>query len=311
MNQFKIQNDARGLEEAALTKFKIQDSHPQGDGVSTNKMPLIKQPMLMLLLASQVFLINVAVKAQTSDPGAVVVETIESDSDVPVTAPRRKRQETFLEKTLDLYIKGQEYLTTARKYIDIDFNKFRIKWGNISTEIGKAIDKALKDGNKDPYKTGDGVNDAISDGEDPELINTPSEVQGENAEIDVHRSYTRAQSQAILGAEGQERIEEEAEITNTAVTDTLKEADAVQADVITQDILKKMAVQNLQTVIITKALHSEGQRQTQLLATTNMNLGDISEQMDVEAKKKSAESAATSREILRAGAALDAFWKNQ
>ncbi|MBE9210531.1 hypothetical protein IQ244_29320 [Nostoc sp. LEGE 06077] len=272
-------------------------------------MQPIKQAILMTLLASQISLINFPVKAQTSDPNAVVVDTGESDVDVP--NPVKKIEKTFLEKTLDLYIKGQEYLTTARKYIDLDVKKFSIKWENINTEIGKAVDKAIKDGQKDPYKTGDGVKDAVSDQEDPDLIDTPPEVQGENAEIDVHQAYTRAQSQAVLGIDGQKNQAEEAEISNTAVTDSLEQAETAQKDVITQDILKKMAIQNLQTAMLARATHGESQRQTQLLATSNMNLADISGQMSVEEKKKQAESTAASREMLRAGAALDAFWKNQ
>jgi hypothetical protein len=72
-----------------------------------------------------------------------------------------------------------------------------------------------------------------------------------------------------------------------------------------------MAVQNLQTAMLTKSVHREAQKQTQLLATTNMNLADISEQMSLEERKKQAESSAASREILRSGSALDSFWKKQ
>lgn len=271
-------------------------------------MKPINRTIITIVLASQNFLISVPIRAEISDNNAVVVDTIESNN---VTNSVKTRDKTFLEKTLELYIKGQEYLTTARKYIDIDFKKFSIKWGDISTEIGKAIDKAIKDGNKDPIKTGEGVNDAVSAQEATDLINTSQEVQGENAQRDIHKQYTYALSQAVLGVAGQKRILEEAEITNTAVNDSLEQADAAQRDVITQDILKKMAVQNLQTAMITKSLHGDAQKQTQFLATANMNLADISGQINVEAKKKEAESAATSREILRAGAALDAFWKNQ
>ncbi|MFN6572014.1 hypothetical protein [Dendronalium sp. ChiSLP03b] len=271
----------------------------------------IKRVILTTLLASQIFLISIPVKAQTSsDPNAVVVDTVKSNESNNVN-PAKKRQKTFLENTLDLYIKGQKYLTKARKYLDLDLKKFSIKWGGVNTELGKAIAQAIKDGNKDPYKTGDSINDAVANQSDSELINTNSRIQGENAEKEIHQLYTRAQSQAFLGAEGQKNQADSAEISDTAVTDSLQQAEAAQKDVVTQDILKKMAVQNLQTVMITKSLHGEAQQQTQLLATTNMNLADISEQMSDEERKRQAESAATSREILRAGAASDAFWENQ
>lgn len=275
-------------------------------------MQLIKQAILMTLLACQIFLSNIPAKAEASNQD-VVVDTVEveANSDIEIPNPAKKREKTFLEKTLDLYIKGQQYLKTARKYVDLDFQKISIKWGSVNTELTKAINKAIKEGQKDPIKTGEEVNNAVSEQEDTDVINTSPEVAGEQAQLDVHQSYTRAQSQAILGTLGQKNQAEEAQITNTAVSDALEQADAAQYDVVTQDILKKMAVQNLQTAMLTKSVHSEAQKQTQLLATTNMNLADISEQMSVEERKRQAESTATSREILRSGSALDSFWKQQ
>ncbi|AUT04635.1 hypothetical protein CLI64_29810 (plasmid) [Nostoc sp. CENA543] len=260
----------------------------------------------------QISLNSIPAKAEAPNQD-VVVDTIEveASSDVDVANPVKKPKKTFLEKTLDLYIKGQEYLKTASKYVNLDFKKISVKWGGINSELAKAIDKAIKEGQKDPIKTGEEVNNAVSGQEDTDVINTSPEIQGEQAQIDVHQSYTRAQSQAVLGAEGQKNQAEEAQITNTAVGDTLEQASSAQYDVVTQDILKKMAVQNLQTAMLTKSVHSEAQKQTQLLATTNMNLADISEQMSIQSKKEKAESSATSREILRAGSALDSFWKNQ
>ncbi|MEA5566635.1 hypothetical protein [Anabaena sp. UHCC 0399] len=251
-------------------------------------------------------------KAEASNQD-IVVDTmeVEASSDVEVVNPVNNPKKTLLEKTLDLYIKGQEHLKTAKKYVDIDFQKISIKWGSINTELAKAIDKAIKKGQKDPIKTGEQVNDAVSEQEDTDLIDTSPQVKGKQAKLDVHQTYTRAQSQAVLGAEGQKNQAEEMQITNTAVSDSLKQADAAQYDVVTQDILKKMAVQNLQTAMLTKSVHQESQKQTQLLATTNMNLADISEQMSLEEKRRQAESSAASREILRAGSALDSFWKKQ
>ncbi len=191
------------------------------------------------------------------------------------------------------------------------FKKISIKWGSVNNELVKAIDKAIKEGQKDPIKTGEQVNDAVSEQEDTDLIETSPQVKGKQAQLDVHQTYTRAQSQAVLGADGQKNQAEEVQITNTAVRDSLKQADAAQYDVVTQDILKKMAVQNLQTAMLTKSVHQESQKQTQLLATTNMNLADISEQMSLEERRRQAESSAASREILRAGSALDSFWKKQ
>ncbi|MBD2415977.1 hypothetical protein H6H01_35760 [Nostoc calcicola FACHB-3891] len=100
-------------------------------------------------------------------------------------------------------------------------------------------------------------------------------------------------------------------MSNEAVTSSSENAQAVQSDIVTQDILKKIAIQNLQGAIITKSLHVEAQKQSRALAAANINLADMSGRMDEETKRLEAESTATAKGILRSAAALDAFWENQ
>ncbi|MBW4558730.1 MAG: hypothetical protein KME59_22930 [Trichormus sp. ATA11-4-KO1] len=100
-------------------------------------------------------------------------------------------------------------------------------------------------------------------------------------------------------------------MSNEALATSSDNAVAAQNDIITQDILKKIALQNLQGSIITKSIHAEAQKQSRALAAANINLADISSRMDQQARKEQAEAVATARQILRSAAALDAFWENQ
>ncbi|TVP62445.1 MAG: hypothetical protein EA343_10985 [Nodularia sp. (in: Bacteria)] len=84
--------------------------------------------------------------------------------------------------------------------------------------------------------------------------------------------------------------------------------DAAQEDIITQDILKKIAVQNIQGVIISKSIQSEAQKQSRALAAANINLTDISTRMDEKSRKEEAEARATASQILEAAAFRDGFW---
>jgi hypothetical protein len=104
---------------------------------------------------------------------------------------------------------------------------------------------------------------------------------------------------------------QEAAITNDATAQSSENANAAQQDVVTQDILKKVAIQNLQSVVIAKSIHSEAQKQSRSLAAANINLADISSRMDSLAAVKDQESNAATRQIIQSAAVTDSFWKNQ
>ncbi len=174
-----------------------------------------------------------------------------------------------------------------------------------------SIDSTIGDlGIPDPLDAGRQIKDAIAK-KDAGLLETNPILQAQSAVIDWNEQYSRGQAQSILGAEGQKVQAQEAEISNDAAVTSLDNAQTAQADVITQDILKKIAIQNLQGAVITKSIHAESQKQSRALATANINLADISNRANEQAKKQQAESNATAREIVRSAAAVDAFWEDQ
>ncbi|MBD2438847.1 hypothetical protein H6G69_18845 [Nostoc sp. FACHB-110] len=98
-------------------------------------------------------------------------------------------------------------------------------------------------------------------------------------------------------------------MSNYAVETSSALSDESQNDVITQEILKKMAIQNLQTAIMTKSIHSESQKQTRALSAANINLSDISSRLDEQARKEQAQSNSSAMQILGTAAFADAFWE--
>jgi hypothetical protein len=205
----------------------------------------------------------------------------------------------------------QQVMTSLQSYIKLYSQEF----SQLSKDANKDkdLDIAITSTNgvmgiPDPLKAGKNIKVIIQQ-QDTDLVETDSQAQGENAQRQWHQAYTYGLSGSVLGREGQKTQAQEAEISNYAVENSSNTADEVQNDVITQDILKKMAVQNLQTTVITKSIHSEAQKQTRALSAANINLSDISSRLDEQARKEQANNNSSARQIIGAAAFADAFWE--
>ncbi|MEJ6488025.1 hypothetical protein N0Y54_43590 [Nostoc punctiforme UO1] len=205
----------------------------------------------------------------------------------------------------------QQVMTSLQSYIKLYSQEF----SQLSKDLNKDkdLDIAITSTNgvmgiPDPLKAGKNIK-VIVQQQDTDLVETDSQTQGENAQRQWHQAYTYGLSGSILGREGQKTQAQEAEISNYAVENSSNTADEVQNDVITQDILKKMAVQNLQTTVITKSIHSEAQKQTRALSAANINLSDISGRLDEQARKEQANNNSSAKQIIGSAAFADAFWE--
>jgi hypothetical protein len=205
----------------------------------------------------------------------------------------------------------QQIYQSLQRHINVYSEEFSQAWGELGGEITKSINSTIGDlGIPDPLDAGRRIKDTVAK-QDTDLLETNPILQAETAVIDWNGQYSRGQAQSILGVEGQKVQAQEAEISNDATSTSFDNAKMAQADVITQDILKKIAIQNLQGAVITKSIHAESQKQSRALATANINLADISSRVNDQARKQQAESNATAREIVRSAAAVDAFWEEQ
>lgn len=223
---------------------------------------------------------------------------------LPAEAQTNQSSQSFLTQFEQMYNSLQEYINSYK-------DEFSQAWGELKGELNQAIESSVGSlGIPDPLKAGKKISSVITK-QETQLLELDPENQAENAVREWNQQYTRGQSQSILGNEGQRVQAQEAQISNEAVATSSNNALAAQEDIITQDILKKMAAQNLQGVIISKSLHAEAQKQSRSLAAANINLADISFRMDIESIRQDKEATATAREILRSAAAVDSFWKNQ
>ncbi|WP_243458605.1 MULTISPECIES: hypothetical protein [unclassified Nostoc] len=226
-----------------------------------------------------------------------------SFSSLPANAQASQNQ-SFLTQFQQIYSSLQTYISNYQK-------EFTKSLGKLEAELTQAIESSVGDlGIPDPLKAGKNIEKVIEKQEGNLLILDPR-IQADNAIKDWNQQYTRGQSESVLGVEGQRVQSQEAAITNDATAQSSENAAAAQEDVITQDILKKVAIQNLQNVVIAKSIHSEAQKQSRSLAVANINLADISNRLDEQAAAKDQESNAATRQIIQSAAANDSFWKNQ
>ena len=231
------------------------------------------------------------------------VVILTSFSSLPATAQTNQNQ-SFLTQFQQIYSSLQTYISNYQK-------EFTRSLGKLEAELNQAIESSIGDlGIPDPLKAGKNIEKVIQK-QEGNLLTLDPRIQAENAVKDWNQQYTLGQSESVLGVEGQRVQSQEAGITNDATSQSSENANAAQDDVITQDILKKVAIQNLQNAVIAKSIHSESQKQSRSLAVTNINLADISSRMDEQAAAKDQESSAATRQIIQSAAANDSFWKNQ
>lgn len=227
-----------------------------------------------------------------------------SFSSLPANAQGQENSQSFLTQFQQIYSSLQTYINNYQK-------EFTKSLGKLEAELNQAIESSVGDlGIPDPLKAGKNIEKVIQRQEGALLVLDPR-IQADNAIRDWNQQYTRGQSESVLGVEGQRVQLQSAAITNDATAQSSENANAAQQDVVTQDILKKVAIQNLQSVVIAKSIHAEAQKQSRSLAVANINLADISSRMDEQAAAKDQESNAATRQIIQSAAANDSFWKNQ
>ena len=194
--------------------------------------------------------------------------------------------------------------------IDSYTSKFENSWSSIEGLKG-IVNDSIGDLNiPDPLKAGDEILKVFSKQETDSVGIDPG-IKGKNASKDFRRFYTYGQSGSVLGKEGQKVQVEESKNTNLAVQGSSSDAQNAQADLITQDILKKMADQNLQAQIIRKSVQNEEQQQTRLAAAADMNLADISENLDRKSRQEQLSRESNRKEILGTASFNDGFWEEK
>ena len=102
----------------------------------------------------------------------------------------------------------------------------------------------------------------------------------DKATNEVDRQITRADSNFTLSKEGQESMKAQVEKTQTSIETVSVFSDAAQNDVVTQNVMKRIAQQNTQITGILGAMRTDGLKTKQSQDLANLNLTNISRSLD-------------------------------
>lgn len=167
----------------------------------------------------------------------------------------------------------------------------------LSESLGKDIDAAVSStagalGLPDPIKSRDDVEKIASSPPRPVY-------SADRAANEVDRQITRGAVASTLGEEGQQVMKQEAEATQNSVGLVEQQAQAAQGEVVTQNVMKQIALQNAQTAAVLGSMRADSLQSAQRQELTNLNLTNISRAVDGQNQAKQAEIVGAGLDTLR------------
>ncbi len=97
---------------------------------------------------------------------------------------------------------------------------------------------------------------------------------------EIDRQITRASADTTLSKQGQQLTKQQVEKTQTSIEQVEASAVAAQDEVVTQNVMKRMAQQNTQIAGILGAMRTDGLKSKQSQDLANLNLTNISRSLD-------------------------------
>ena len=169
----------------------------------------------------------------------------------------------------------QEQTGSVNKYISSTISR---KLDNLSESLEGDLQPVVQEaagvlGLPDASKVRQEIEEIASDSN-----NAVNSVDRASNELD--RQITRAQTETTLSKEGQKSMEAEVEKTQTSIETVSIFSDAAQNDVVTQNVMKRIAQQNTQISGILGAMRSDSLKSKQSQDLANLNLTNISRSLD-------------------------------
>jgi hypothetical protein len=202
--------------------------------------------------------------------GAIAISTIGLTSANALSLPILKDS-----PLAQVFEQWQQQLSSFNNYVSsILSRKLEPLTESLGEDISAAIDEAL--GTL-------GIPSATEVREEVEHIAASSDSlinPVERATNEVDRQITRAVADATLSKIGQQRTKEQVEKTQSSIEQVYVDAAAAQGEVVTQNVMKRIAQQNAQTAAILGAMRTDGLKLQQSQDLTNLNLTNISRSLD-------------------------------
>ncbi|NJL63071.1 MAG: hypothetical protein HC903_16115 [Methylacidiphilales bacterium] len=111
----------------------------------------------------------------------------------------------------------------------------------------------------------------------------------DKATNEIDRQITRADSDSTLSKKGQQFTKQQVEKTQTSIEQVEDSGEAAQNEVVTQDVMKRIAQQNNQIAGILGAMRTDALKSKQSQDLANLNLTNISRSLDGQNQTKQKE----------------------
>lgn len=194
----------------------------------------------------------------------------------------------------DLLGQIQRYFNQAENYISQALaEKIKPLEEAVNKDFQTAINSAIGVlGIPDPIATRKSVEETLSDSD--VAVNPLERTTNE-----VDRQITRSTAAATLGTEGQQRTQQEITATKQSVDLVQQQAQQAQEEVVTQNVMKRIAQQNTQISAMLGAMRNDSLQSAQRQELANINLTNISRSLDSQNQAKSNEMVGAGLETLK------------
>lgn len=206
-----------------------------------------------------------------------------------VTLPMQK--DNLFNGLLDQFMK---YFEQAQNYITQILNeKIQPLEEAINADLQNAIEQAKGAlGLPDPIAARKSVEDTLSTSSEP--LNSQ-----ERATNEIDRQITRATASATLSQEGQQRTQEQLQTTKQSVETVQQQAQIAQEDVVTQNVMKRIAAQNAEISSVIGSMRQDMAQDAQRQELANINLTNISRAVDGQNQARDTDQVSTGFSNLR------------
>ncbi|AFZ01677.1 hypothetical protein [Calothrix sp. PCC 6303] len=196
--------------------------------------------------------------------GVISTVSISSASALEISNP--------LTKVFDQW---QEQLSSINKYVSSTISQ---KLGDLSDSLQGDLQSAVNEsvgalGLPDATEVRGKIEDIVASNDS--AVNSVDKATNE-----VDRQITRADSDSTLSKEGQKRTQEQVEKTQTSLEQVENSGEAAQDEVVTQNVMKRIAQQNTQIAGMLGAMRTDGLKSKQSQDLANLNLTNISRSLD-------------------------------
>ncbi|BAZ40219.1 hypothetical protein NIES4101_61800 [Calothrix sp. NIES-4101] len=169
----------------------------------------------------------------------------------------------------------QEQINSINKYVSSTISqKIEDLSSSLQRDLNAAVNESIGSlGLPDAIETREKIEEIVASTNT--AVNPVDKVTNE-----IDRQITRADSDSNLSKEGQKITKQQVEKTQTSIEQVENSGEAAQEEVVTQNVMKRIAQQNTQIAGILGAMRTDGLKSKQSQDLANLNLTNISRSLD-------------------------------